>query len=112
MKGVRDRQIEYDLRFLMAVRKWAVRENSKPLLVAIRSAFSDPVEANPSRPITTDDDLMKLSAAANELGHQVELCLLLTHETGHRCTAVGRLRATSISRRDSEVACGTRQARR
>ena len=96
MKGVRDRQIEYDLRFLMAVRKWAVRENSKPLLVAIRSAFSDPLEANPSRPITTDDDLMKLSAAANELGHQVELCLLLTHETGHRCTAVGRLRWSDI----------------
>jgi integrase len=96
---VRDRQIEYDLRFLMAVCNWAetVRENGKPLLDRNPfRGFPIPVEANPSRPITTDDELKKLTAAAKELGHQVELYLLLTHETGHRCTAVGRLRWSDI----------------
>jgi integrase len=58
--------------------------------------FPVPVEANPLRPITTGDELMKLTTAAKEVGHQVELYLLLMHETGHRCTAVGRLRWSDI----------------
>ena len=98
-KGVRDRVIEYDLRFLRAVCSWAetVKVEGQPLLE--RSPFRGfdlPVEANPRRPITTDDEFARLTEAASRLGPDVSLFLLLTHETGHRCTAVARLRWSDL----------------
>jgi integrase len=57
---------------------------------------SQPERLTKAKVRTTDDELTKLTAAAKELGPQVELYLLLTHETGHRCTAVGRLRWSDI----------------
>lgn len=97
--GVRDRQIEHDLRFLMAVCNWAetVRVNGKPMLDRNPfRGFAIPSEANPRRPITTDEEFGRLMEAARSLGPAVELFLLLVHETGHRCTAVGRLRWSDV----------------
>lgn len=99
VKGVRDRVIEYDLRLLMAVCNWAetVRVNGQPLLERNPfRGFPIPVEANPNRPITSDGEFERLVQAAKALGRDAELYLLLTHETGHRCTAVGRLRWSDV----------------
>ncbi|HEV8496776.1 MAG TPA: tyrosine-type recombinase/integrase [Gemmatimonadaceae bacterium] len=94
-KGVRDRVIEYDLRFVLAACSWAetVRVNGTPMLE--RNPFKRfplPTEVNPRRPITTDEEYTRLLKAAASLSPHIELYLLLAHETGHRCSAVGRLR--------------------
>lgn len=116
-KGVRDRVIEYDLRFLLAVCNWAetVRMNGVPMLERNPfKGFPIPVEANPKRPLVTDEEFGRLTIAAKQLAtlakaptkedeengkkpwKDVELYLLLAHETGHRCSAVGRLRWSDV----------------
>jgi integrase len=98
-QGVRDRVVEYDLRFLLAVCNWAltVREKGQPLLERNPFAgFPVPKEENPSRPIVTAEELAALERAATVEGPEVRLYLLLVKETGHRCTAVGRLRWTDV----------------
>ena len=102
--GVRDRVVEYDLRFLLAVCNWAetVRVNGKPMLERNPfKGFPIPTEANPDRPITTQAEFLSLQEAARGLGKDVELFLLLVQETGHRCTAVARLKWTDISDLDT-----------
>lgn len=97
--GVRDRVVEYDLRFLMAVCNWActVRERGRQLLERNPfSGFPIPKEENPDRPSVTAEELAALEAAAALEGPQVQLYLTLVKETGHRCTAVGRLRWTDV----------------
>jgi integrase len=96
---VRDRVIEQHLRFLLAVCNWAetVRENGRPLLDRNPfKGFPIPMEINPSRPIVSDDEFTKFRDAAKILGPDLELYLLLVHETGHRCSAVGRLHWTDV----------------
>lgn len=117
VSGVRNRVIEYDLRFLLAVCNWAetVRVKGRPMLE--RSPFRGfplPVEANPKRAVVTDEEFNRLTVAASELAtlakaptrkglenqkkpwKDVDLYLLLVHETGHRCTAVARLRWSDV----------------
>jgi integrase len=103
-KGVRDRVIEYDLKFLLAVCNWAevVRVNGSQLLKRNPfRGFPIPTETNPARPSTTEEEFSKLQIAAKSLGADVELFLLITHETGHRRTAVGRLRWSDIDFTDA-----------
>jgi integrase len=91
--------IEYDLKYLLAVCNWAetVRVNGSPMLKRNPfRGFPIPTEANPQRPIITDEEFLNLQTAAKSLGPDVELFLLITHETGHRRTAVGRLRWSDI----------------
>jgi integrase len=97
--GVRNRIIEQDLKFLIAVCHWAetVRVKGQPMLDRNPfRGFPIPVEANPNRPLTTGAEFQRLTEAATGLGQDVSLYLLLTHETGHRCTAVGRLRWSDV----------------
>jgi integrase len=109
--------IEFDLRFLLAVCNWAETVRVKGFPMLERNPFKGlpiPVEANPRRPIVTDEEFDKLTIAAKQLAalakaptkdgtengkkpwKDVELYLLLVHETGHRCTAVGRLRWSDV----------------
>lgn len=115
--GVKNRQIEYDLRFLLAVCNWAETVRVKGVPMLERSPFRGfpiPVEANPRRPVVSDEEFDRLTAAAKQLAalarkptrkgkenqnkpwKDIELYLLLAHETGHRCTAVGRLRWSDV----------------
>jgi hypothetical protein len=98
-KGVRDRVIAYDLKHLRAVIRWAqsVRENGSPLLVSDPcKGFPLPSEASPRRPTTNDEEYSKLEVAASELEGIAPLFLLMVHETGHRCSAVGLLRWSDL----------------
>ena len=99
IKGVRDRAIEHDLKLLLAVCNWAetVRVKGEPMLG--RNPFKGfplPAEANPRRPIVTHAEYSKLTEAAKKEGPEVALYLLLNHETGHRCSAVGHLRWSDV----------------
>ncbi len=94
-KGVRNRQIQYDLKFLMAVCNWAVNviEKRKPLLE--RNPFRNcpmPKEESPRRPRISEAEYAALTEAAKILPPQVGLFLHLCHETGHRSKSVSRLR--------------------
>jgi integrase len=105
--GVRNRVIEQDLRFLLAVCNWAerVRLDGRPLLE--RNPFKGlpvPTERNPDRPIVSDEELSKLRQAAKQLGPEVELYLTLVQETGHRCSAVGLLRWSDIDLESGQIA--------
>lgn len=94
-KGVRNRQIQYDLKFLMAVCNWAVNviEKRRPLLE--RNPFRNctmPKEESPRRPRVTEAEYAALTEAAKSLPSQVGLFLYLCHETGHRSKSVSHLR--------------------
>jgi integrase len=98
-RPVRNRVIEQNLRFLLAVCNWAETVRVNGLAMLERNPFRKfpiPVEKNPDRPLTTDEEFARLTVAAKSLGPDVELYLLLSHETGHRCTAVGRLRWSDV----------------
>jgi integrase len=76
--------------------------------------FPMPVEANQKRPVLTDAEYDRLMTGAKQLAtlarkptkggnenqnkpwKDVELYLRLNHETGHRCTAVARLRWSDV----------------
>jgi len=94
-KGVRNRQIQYDLKFLMAVCNWAVNviEKRRPLLE--RNPFRNCTmlkEESPRRPRVTEAEYAALTEAAKSLPSQVGLFLYLCHETGHRSKSVSHLR--------------------
>jgi integrase len=117
-RKIRNRQVEYDLRFLLAVCNWAmtVRDTngSKVLDSNPFKGFPVPVENNVRRPVVTDAEYDRLARAAATLAatakaptrkgkengkrpwRDVELYLLLAHETGHRCSAIGRLRWSDV----------------
>lgn len=106
-RPVRDRIIEYDLRFLLSVCHWAeaVRVKGRPMLE--RNPFLKlplPTEANPNRPTLTDAEFVKLREAARRHGADTELYVLLVHETGHRCSAVSKLRWSDINVADAQSA--------
>ena len=78
---------------------WAqcVRSNGKPLLEGDPcKGFPIPSEASPRRPATSDDKYARLKKAAAELGGIAPLFLLVVHDTGHRCSAVGLLRWSDV----------------
>jgi integrase len=94
-KGVRNRMIQYDLKFLMAVCNWAVNviERRQPLLE--RNPFRNcpmPKEESPCRPRITEAEYAAMTEAAKQLPPQAGLFLYLCHETGHRSKSVSRLR--------------------
>jgi integrase len=98
-KGVRNRMIQYDLKFLMAVFNWAenVIEKRRPLLE--RNPFRNctmPKEESPRRPRITEVEYAALTKAAKELPSQVGLFLYLCHETGHRSKSISRLRWSDL----------------
>jgi integrase len=122
VKGVRDRIVEYDLRFLLAVCNWAetVRVNGQQLLE--RNPFRGfplPVEVNPKRAVVTDEEFGRLTVAAKELATLAksptrkgrenrkrpwrDYELYLAHETGHRCSAIARLRWSDVDLEKGQV---------
>jgi integrase len=93
--GVRNRMIQRDLKFLMAVCNWAVtvRAGNRRLLDRNPFAgFTVPSEQSPRRPRITDEEYEALRTAAKELATEVGLFLYLVHESGHRSKSVSLLR--------------------
>lgn len=99
LRPVRNRIIEYDLRYFLAVCHWAERVmvRGKPLLE--RTPFKGlemPKESSPARPILSGRDYEALKRAADALGDPSRLFLTLAHETGHRGNAIRQLRWSDV----------------
>ena len=102
-EGVRDRQVEYDLRFLMAVLNWATQrpvDNEKRLLESnpLRDLKKGdvPREVSPNRPIMFHERYVKMLSVAEDVDWRFELALIFAHETGHRIGAIRNLKWSDI----------------
>ncbi len=98
-RPVGDRQIEYDLKVLRAMLNWAmkVRVNGRPLLDRNPVAgLPLPKEHSPHRPMFTEVHYAATLAVASQVDWRFHVALVLAHETGHRVSAIAKLRWTDI----------------
>ena len=98
-RPVRNRQIEYDLKWLRGVFNWATKAgpDGKPLLARNPLAgYPLPRERNPARPVLTEEQYRALLPAARHINWRLELALVLANETGHRLGAVRHLRWSDV----------------
>lgn len=95
-KGVRDRMIEQDLKFLRAVLNWGLRLKDARgdflLPVDPLRGLKIPSEANPNRPVLGEAEYAKLLEVAPGIDPRFHLALVLCAETGHRIKSVRSLR--------------------
>ena len=88
-RAVGNRQIEYDLKFLVAVLNWATmaREDGEPLLERNPlSGLTLPKERSPHRPLLSDDEYSALLQIAEEADWRLRTALVLAMK---RVTALG-----------------------
>ena len=99
-RPVRRRAVEYDLRFLLAVLRWATQTRGADgrflLQVNPLRGLTPPKEPSPERPIVTHEQYQALLAKAGDIDWRYRLALLLAHETGHRIGAIRQLRWSDI----------------
>lgn len=98
-RPVGNRQIEYDLRWLKAVLRWATRAgaNGTPLLQHDPFAgYEVPKERSPARPVVTETQYRALLAVAERVSWQFALALVLANETGHRLSSLRHLRWADV----------------
>lgn len=93
-RGVRARQVEYDLKFLVAVLNWAT--SSRLLEVNPLRGFPYPREESPRRTVASQVQYEALLNVAPSVEWRFELALVLAHETGHRIGAIRKLRWSDI----------------
>jgi integrase len=98
--GVRDRQISYDLRFLLAVLNWATLSgDGEGAMLLERNPLKGlalPKEESPRRPMLSEEQYQRLLSVAASIDWRFELALVVAHETGHRVGAIRQLRWSDI----------------
>ncbi len=100
-KPVGDRQVEYDLRFLLAVLNWAADNElvqNNPL-----QGLKLPKESSPTRPVLDGEEYLQLLETADQVDWRYRLALQLTYETGHRIESVRQLKWSDIDLERSRV---------
>jgi integrase len=100
-RAVRNRVIEYDLKFLHSVLNWAVGAGllkRNPL-----KGLPWPREAAPKRPVLDHEQLQALLRVSRNVHPLFELALVLAHETGHRIGAIRQLRWSDVDWRRGVV---------
>ena len=99
-RTVRPRTVEYDLRFLLAVLRWATQTRAPDggflLQVNPLRGLPVPKEPSPKRPIVKDEQYRALLEKAGEIDWRFYLALALAHETGHRIGAIRQLKWSDI----------------
>lgn len=96
--GVGDRQVGYDLKFLIAVLNWATDAGpgtGEPFLdrnPLKRKSIKLPEEKSPKRPTLTEERYRRMLAVSHEIDWRFHVALVLAHETGHRSNSVAQLR--------------------
>ena len=91
---IEDRIIEYDLKYLRGVLRWALGAGlleRDPL-----AGFRFKVQTTPRRPIVTTEQYEALVAVAGDIHPLFKLAVVLCRETGHRISAVRQLRWADI----------------
>ncbi len=96
---VRDRAVEYDLKFMLAILNWAVGARiigSSPWRseVRLKQKWSMPKELNPKRPSMPEDLLERL--ILHRPGWQFEAMMRLGGQTGRRNNAIRQLRWSDV----------------
>jgi integrase len=98
--GVGDRVVAYDLRFLMSVLNWATLSgDGEGAALLERNPLKGlviPKEENPSRPMLTEEEYLKMRTIAPSIDPLFELALVLAHETGHRISSIASLRWSDV----------------
>jgi len=93
---VRNRQIEYDLKWLLAVLNWATKAANREGRVLLEfnplKGLPLPKERAPNRPVLDDLEYHRLLAIAEQIGWRFKVALVLAHETGHRIGSIRQLR--------------------
>jgi len=109
-QGVRDRQIQQDLKFVLAVMNWGttVKDgDGRPLLDRNPLAgLAIPREESPVRPELSDSEYKAMLDASHVVTAQFRLALVLVHETGHRLSSVRQLRWSDIDLKAKTVRWG------
>ncbi|MDK1104249.1 MAG: tyrosine-type recombinase/integrase [Actinomycetota bacterium] len=99
-RAVGDRQVEYDLKFLLSVFNWALNAgNQEGGSLLDRNPFSGfrlPREDSPNRVMLVQEDYEAMLSVAGQVDWRFSTALVLAHETGHRIGAVRQLRWSDI----------------
>ncbi len=100
IRKIGDRQIRYDLKFLMAVLNFATMardDRDVPLLTHNPlKGLPYPSGYNPHRPMLTPDRYKKMREVAGKVHPLCDTFFVLAHETGHRAASVRQLRWSDI----------------
>jgi integrase len=100
-RAVRNRVIEYDLKFLHSVLNWAVGAgllDRNPL-----KGLPWPREPAPKRPVLDHEQFQSLLQVSRDVHPLFELALVLAHETGHRIGAIRQLRWSDVDWRHGVI---------
>ena len=99
-RPVRNRTIEWDLTFLMAVLNWAARSrDDQGRLFLDRNPLKGlrkPTAKNPARVLLTEDEYRAMLGVSRQVNWRFHVALVLAHETGHRIGAIRQLRWSDI----------------
>lgn len=100
VRKVGDRQIRYDLKFLMSVLNFAAvsRDNRDvPLLTHNPlKGLAYPAADTPRRPMLDQERYLKMRSKAHEVHTHCEALIVIAHETGHRVGSVRQLRWSDV----------------
>jgi len=100
VQPVSDRQLRYDLKYLMAILNFATvarDDRDVPLLTHNPlKGLPYPSEDNPRRPMLADERYQKMREVAARVHARCESFLIVVHETGHRAASVRQLRWSDI----------------
>jgi integrase len=99
-RTVGDRTIERDLKWLHAVLNWATtagdgRGGSLLDKNPVRG-LPKPKETSPRRPVISDQRYRAMLSVAERMDWRFRVALVLAHETGHRISAIARLRWSDL----------------
>ena len=106
-RPVGDRQIAYDLKFLIGVLNWATTAgdgrrrrllNANPV-----TGLKVPKEENPTRVRLDDEEYAALLGVASRVDWRFELALVVAHETGRHIGSIRQLRWIDIDLEKSSV---------
>ncbi len=98
--GVGDRQIGYDLKFLLSVLTWATQAGDghggtllerNPL-----RGLTPPKEESPARPMMPERRYQAMLETASGMDWRFAVALVLAHETGHRISSIRQLRWSNV----------------
>ena len=105
--SVGNRQIEYDLKFLIAVFNWAINAgNQDGGSLLDRNPFSGfrlPREESPNRVMLVQEDYEAMLSVADRVDWRFRAALIIAHETGHRIGAVRQLQWSDIAAENAVV---------
>lgn len=106
-RPVGNRQIAYDLKFLVGVLNWATTagdgRGGRLLPANPLKGLKMPREESPKRVKLEGAEYQALQAVASKLDWRFELALVLAHETGARIGSIRKLRWTDIDLHSQEI---------